>query len=72
MDFLLILIALLSNGGRGVNGLKQDPERYLPFILGIENMKNGQSIAKAASKQYFGDHPDYEKQLTQFEQVRTI
>ncbi len=61
---------MLAKGGKGIRGLKEDPEKYLPYTLGIENMKNGQSIAKTASKHYFGDHPDYEKQLTQFEQVR--
>ncbi len=49
--------------------LKEDPAKYLPLSLGVEVMKDGQSIAKAASKHYFGNHPDYEKQLTEFEQV---
>lgn len=49
--------------------LKEDPERYLPFILGMEVMKDSESIVKAASKHYFGSNPDYKNQLTQFEQV---
>lgn len=51
--------------------LKQDPEKYLPYTLEIEDMKNGKAIAKAASKHYFGDQPDYANQLTEFEHVRT-
>ena len=67
-----IYIALAGiNDGRALKELKEDPEKYLPFTLEIDHMKNGQAIAKAASKHYFGDHPTYENQLTQFEQVRT-
>lgn len=55
-----------------MKGLKEDPAQYLPLTLGVEVIKDGPSIAKAASKNYFGDHPDYEKQLTQFEQVINV
>ena len=50
--------------------LKEDPERYLPFTLGMELMKDRKSTVKAASKHYFGSNPDYENQLTQLEHVR--
>jgi len=59
----------VGNGGQGMKQLKENPERYLPFTLGMELMKDSKSIVKAASKHYFGTNQDYENQLNQFEQV---
>lgn len=69
LPILRLHTALLARNGTNLKTFKQDPIKYMPYILGIETHPKGREIAKIVLDKYFDLQKPFDDQLAEMEQV---